>query len=204
MSKISDNVFNRLKAGETPEAIRSSVTSSSQFAKGIQQYLNYGAAEATRLQRENNSLAAGYKKLAEEVKTLTSQHGQFSSQVQRESEQLKGLNSQIIKAGEEVVSLQNQKKELEGKGYNTEIIHKLMRLDSESGTILQRVQTTQNYDKEISNLKTRKDALEKETKNLGNELSNIQSNITVKENHCRRLKSALKRSRMKNAYLRTC
>jgi len=41
MSKIEDQVFKRLLAGESPADVRSSTTSSSKYAAGANRFLNH-------------------------------------------------------------------------------------------------------------------------------------------------------------------
>jgi hypothetical protein len=56
MSRIDDQVFDRLMAGEPPGDIRKSVSSASRFASGLQRYLSWAETHRKELEEELKSL----------------------------------------------------------------------------------------------------------------------------------------------------
>jgi hypothetical protein len=49
MSKISDTVFDQLVEGKPPTVVRTAITSQSQFADGLQKYLQWASSKAKAL-----------------------------------------------------------------------------------------------------------------------------------------------------------
>jgi predicted nuclease with TOPRIM domain len=179
MSKIADSVFELLVEGKSPAAARASVTSNSQFATGLQKYLEWSGpkvrtiqADIASLQNKQRELGAStttlqtrHDELAQRIGALTQKQAELSENTQEQSSNLQGLQLKSGQADAGLKDIHTRRQELLGKGYTDAIISRLSASDAaHGGDMLSRVQSVERYEKEVQDQQA---ILEKQRAELG-------------------------------------
>ena len=188
MVDLAEKTFEMLKAGTPPEEVRKVVGSGSQFTKGSQRYLKWGATEIeviqqsiqmldakrSQLEKANEKLDEQHDGFVAEVNALTDSKERLSADNQQESKQLEGLRERIKQADSELVGLQVQRQGLIDKGYTDEIISKLSSSDAaHGGDMLARVQTLEGYEAEAEKQNSALRGLSADLEEAKNELKQL-------------------------------
>lgn len=182
MSGIADQVFERLRAGESPSAIRASVKSSSRFGEGLQKFLAWGPIEVERLQNEiakldstNQELTDSNEKAMGQKEGLKRENDRLFNEAKERSDQLEKLTKIVQKTEKSLTDLEDKADQLREKGYTEEIMAILSESDATSGgEMLQRVQAIERYEAEEKRLTGAVNSLSADREKLSVKLKTLE------------------------------
>ena len=97
MSIIADQVFSRLKTGESPEAVRKSVSNASKFTNGLVKYLQWAELEARRIRTEIDLLQEKKRQLQTSLQILEKDQNEMLEKIGK----LRDDDSEAVLRGKE-------------------------------------------------------------------------------------------------------
>jgi chromosome segregation ATPase len=210
MSGMVESVFEQLVAGKSPEAVRSTVSSSSKFTSGLQKYLKWGKAEAAKVQEDlaslqekrrkvsesTSSLQVQAEELARKIQDLTQAQLDLTKEVQTKEGHLEWIERRVKQTGTELKEIQSRAEKLSLKDYTSELVQKLSASDAaHGGELLGRVQTLEKYEAEILSERGALEKLSADREEAKRELEELNARIQAARKEVGRLEESLSKRR---------
>lgn len=217
MSTIAETVYDRLRNGEDPQTVRESVSSSSQYSRGVQRYIEWSHTEVSRLrdgiaatrieqgecEQRVQRLKADCDTLENTLKNLRNEATRLTEDNRQAATRLETLQSEVNQLEPRVTTLQTQLRELRRRGYTDEIVAQLIGGDAASADeLLRRVSTLGEFDAQIQTAQSTLQELNRDIATRQTELTRSTTNLEDTDRKRRAADAQLRRLRDERRHLR--